>query len=57
MADKKLYVEPKILTDTDLETAGKDFPLMPMTTGSGGSTDAADGNDAPQPDPAFDGTD
>ena len=43
MAYKKPYVEPKILTDRDLETAGRNFPLMPMLTGSGGSADAADG--------------
>lgn len=49
MAEKKPFVEPKILADTDLETVGKDFPLMPMLSGSGGAADVADadGFDAP----------
>lgn len=42
MAEKKTFVEPQILADTDMETAARDFPLMPMVAGSGFASDAAD---------------
>lgn len=58
MAEKKPFVEPKILADTDLETVGKDFPLMPMVGGSGPVLNAMDvfpmddsGGGSPDPNP------
>jgi len=56
MAEKKPFVEPKILADTDLETVGKDFPLMPMLGGSGPVLNVSDGgadpfNTTPDPNP------
>ena len=55
MAEKKPFVEPKILADTDLETVGKDFPLMPMVMGSGTALNESDGGadpNNPTPDPS-----
>lgn len=43
MAEKKPFIEPRIVADTDLETADRNFPLMPLVGGSGAVTDVADG--------------
>ena len=52
MKDKKPFVEPKIVADKQLEPPDRDFPLMPLVSGSGSSSDAADG-----PFPGDDGGD
>ncbi len=55
MSSKKPFVEPKILADTDLETAGRDFPLMPLLGGSPGFSDTATSPDGASPgDEGFD---